>query len=901
MINIDTRPFFPKDNTIVDYNPDLFLLHTHYSRSLDTLFNIYIDQKTGKSKLEKREHPEVPIFIARKTPKYNQEYIKRDATDRYMIPYISKNKATRELLFEGKRIYYKDEWGNEYQKILMPHVPRKAEYLHPGVFMLDVPIEQWAYMEKFKPHYQYHEEDGVVDANITIPDIHYASFDIETSKANDGTWYINMNTFVDEFQKKAYIDFPVFKDGRYKRQDELINNKEKFVEDLKKTFKECVDNLELKANEKTIKMVKTTCNEFIDSLDVIVREFKDEATFIRETTKTMFTDHKPHILMAFNTTYDIGVFQERIDALGLPKGTFNERGIGYDDIEPPFSNDDNRDYIDKSRFKGDTFNPTQRRVYLNNISHTMISDFQTCFYSSRRGANYSTFGLEDTANRIIGFGKLDYSDICNNILYLPFEDFWTHAKYAIIDSILLIICNKIGSEFFMKLAFVQMTKTNIEESPSPNVAVSRMYQNDAAVLESVLPGININKILISMKLEDVKKCSDLLKVDYTKQKRTLTYSGSYGGGLVADPLLKRLTDDVMKCFPILKGEANVVTFMKFLNVLYLDLKSHYPFTIYTRNLARLTLVGLINMIIEKSTNTVVKYSGYMKGLSPKNKVDNFGGVNVALINRDIISYGALCNNLPDLNKLIPSFINFDSEPKIGNEPDTKFSFRMSDKVKKDYNKLRSILSSCNRLKIGNQEEKYMHKDAKHYFFTDGEMSFNNSSLVKFTYRGPNLLELLLEDTSNLDAFVDINDSWYGYTKKDEVFLQTSGNFKPPRNKAFEFDDNIPWINVSEEELSKLAEAEVFPVNFMISEKDNVFIRTVNRSFYFPFKAWQKQIEDAKVGKGTSKKEPEITTPMVRYQKLDKTTKLQFNYTIYKEGIINLDIDIYMQIINLKEE
>ena len=84
-MNIDVRPYFPKDNSIVNYDSNLFLLHTHYYRDIDTLFNIYIDKTTGKSHLEKREAPEVPVFIARKTPKYPQEYINRDSCERYMI------------------------------------------------------------------------------------------------------------------------------------------------------------------------------------------------------------------------------------------------------------------------------------------------------------------------------------------------------------------------------------------------------------------------------------------------------------------------------------------------------------------------------------------------------------------------------------------------------------------------------------------------------------------------------------------------------------------------------------------------------------------------------------------------------------------------------------------------
>ena len=891
-MNIDTKPFYPSDSTIVNHDDNLFLLHTHYYRDIDTLFNIYINKTTGTSVLEKHENPEVPVFIARKTPKYPQEYIKRDSCDRYMVPYSRKNKATRELLFEGKRVYFKDEWGNEMQKILMPDIPYKAEYLHPGVFMLDVPIEQWTFIEKSKTQYHFNDKDKVVESDITIPDIHYASFDIETSKDENGEWYINMNTFVDEFTKEAYIDFPIFEDGRYKRQDFLIANKEKFKTDLKAKFHEVVEHLELKANAKTIKLVKDTCNEFIDNLTIHVRDFKDEATFIRETTETMFTKHKPHILMAFNTPYDIGTFQERIEKLGLPLGTMNERGIGYDNIRPPYASDNNKDRFDKTKLKGDQFNPTERKVYLNNISHTLISDFQTCFYSLRRGSNYSTFNLEDTANRIVGFGKLDYSHICNNILYLPYEDFYTHAMYALIDSILLIICNKIGSEFYKKLIYVQLSKTNIEETPSPNIAVIRSYQTDVGVMSSMIPGNNINKVLSSMKMEEVVKISKLLNIDYTKQKYTLSQGVSFGGGLVADPLLKKIVSDVLEAYPILKDEAHITTFMKFISVLYLDLKSHYPFQMYTRNLSRSTLVGVINQIIRKSDGEPIKYVGFLKGAKFKNKVKSLGNINVAMINRDIISYGNITSGLPSLDELIKEFMHFDTEP-ITEVIKPKVYERVIDKpTLTAYSTVKSILTSINRLRIDAQEEKYMPKDAKYFFLNNGAMTYNNSCLVEYDYKNDMFTKEMLDGIEFDDN--EYNLSYYGTIVKDKLIF-SSDNYKVPKNKPFDLSDK-KFYPIDEDELLKLAEAEVYPTTLNL--RDNIKIRMVNRAFYFPFKNWVKQILLARDSKGLPKKEPEISTPVYRYEKLEETTKIQFQYSIYHKELIHLYINIYMQIKNI---
>ena len=94
----------------------------------------------------------------------------------------------------------------------------------------------------------------------------------------------------------------------------------------------------------------------------------------------------------------------------------------------------------------------------------------------------------------------------------------------------------------------------------------------------------------------------------------------------------------------------------------------------------------------------------------------------------------------------------------------------------------------------------------------------------------------------------------------------------------------------------MADAEIYPI--VLNLKDDIKIRTVNRSIYFPFAYWKKQIELAREGKKLPKKEPEISTPMYRYIKGEETTKIQFQYSIYHPDLIALDIDIYMQIKNI---
>ena len=353
-------------------------------------------------------------------------------------------------------------------------------------------------------------------------------------------------------------------------------------------------------------------------------------------------------------------------------------------------------------------------------------------------------------------------------------------------------------------------------------------------------------------------------------------------------------DDVLDAFPILKDEAHITTFMKFISVLYLDLKSHYPFTMYTRNLARSTLVGIINMLINKNNNQIMKYTGYVKGASYKNRVRSFGNLNVALINKDVITYGNIANGLPSLDDLIKEFMHFDSDPIINTSKPIEYTVEIDKPTLNAFSKVKSILSSINRLRIDKQEEKYMAKDTKFFFINDGEMVFNNSCFIRYNYRNSIFTD---EMTANIPNIPNIDKSipLYGAITKSTLTLSDT-NYKKPKNRPFEFPEDSRWYQVDEEEFIKMADAEIYPI--ILNLRDDIRIRTVNRSFYFPFAYWKKQIELARIGKKLPKKEPEISTPMYRYIKGEETTKIQFQYSIYHPDLIALDIDIYMQIKNI---
>ena len=515
--------FGPGYNLIPD-DPDLFLLHCYYYKGIDTLFILFKRYSNGEKVLLKVVEPLVPVFIAKSKPIRNLESMEIRLCDRELIPYKTKSEEVKDMLFESRTQIFKNKYGQKIQKKIFPDVPKRAEALHPSLFLYDVSIEQIVYMEYAMNHYA--PQDGLTYEKITIPKIDYAAFDIETTFWREkNLWTINTNTFVDEKSMEGYIDFVVDYD-HYKNQKYMVEHIDEFIADVKQTYHKMIDECSLKG--KTKDKVQQVCREFIDNLKIIVRPFNSESELIMETTKNMFTTHKPDICMAYNNTYDQGKFEERRKALELPEGMFNERGIGYDDVLPPYAADGNID--DSGVFRGEVAIPKKRRVLLNNISHTMVQDLQTAYYSARQGSNYSNYKLDSLSNMVLGFGKYDYSHITNDILKLAFSDFWFHSKYALIDSLNTLLINKITDEFGSKLVYCFRSKCPIEDTSQSNSTITRSFHTDYYVMKGHVAGCNINKVLKSMSLEDVKKASKVIGVDFIPNWEAIHGDASYGGG-----------------------------------------------------------------------------------------------------------------------------------------------------------------------------------------------------------------------------------------------------------------------------------------------------------------------------------------------------------------------------------
>lgn len=861
---------FPPGTNLVKDVENLVLLHCYYYKSEDTLFLLYKNSKTGEKILDKIQEPTVPVFIAKRKPERNLEYIPVRLTDRIMVSYKDKANEVKEELFDYKMVKYKDKrTGRMMVRKIFPDIPRRAEALHPSLFYYDVPIEQICMTEFAINHYK---EDGKLQyEHIDMPKLDFAAFDIETTRWPDGHWSINTNTFIDQKSGDAYLDF-VYDPEKYARQREIIDNIPKFIQNVKDEMDKAIEGSILKNPSEKAKVQKI-CRDLMSTIKFHIRPFKTESDLILETTKTMFTTYKPDILMAYNTTYDLGMFADRVRALELPNGTMNERGIGYDDVLPPYDNDHNRDA--EGKFMGDVAVPKKRKVFLNNISHTILADLQTAYYSARQGSVFGSYKLDSLATMVLGFGKFDYSAISADILKLAEKDFWVHSTYALIDSILLLMINAVTNEFESKMTYVYRSKCNIEDTSQSNSTITRAFHTDAYALKGMVPGNNINKVIKSMSKADVKKASDAIGVDFMKNWESIVYRQAYAGGIVSSPNLYDFDFNEFKPFNVLNNEAHLTMFKKMLNLLYLDFKSHYPNTIITRNISKGTLFGTI-------TSVVNKYGEYLLTRDNRFKEQNIwkphlGSITLAMANNDIISYASKTCGMPTLSEIAGMFVPLDSEPLT--EP-VKIPQYESDLPTK-YHKLCSLLTKLNQLRFTKTDEESVEKDNKLFMFTNGNLVYCGTR-VHYDWNGKDLI-----DCVGLGR--PTNDTWYYGTFAKKRLVSSNEKCNQPKHPKFEFSGE--WKHLDNSVIRDIFKMTLFSEYVTI---DGQKLLLSDRSLYYPIEHKVKQL-DGTLAKGKNAYVGDIE---YRNEVLEKTTKWELRYNIEYEDI-KLTIYQQMQTVNLE--
>lgn len=344
---------------------------------------------------------------------------------------------------------------------------------------------------------------------------------------------------------------------------------------------------------------------------------------------------------------------------------------------------------------------------------------------------------------------------------------------------------------------------------------------------------------------------------------------------------------MLHIYNVLNKECQYTLNMKILDVCYLDYKSHYPFQRITRNISKLTLVGRIVGLIDGETDEMLLDTKAKK--NAPNYIEHMGGINLSLANKDIITYGSLVHNLPNLANLVNEFIPFD-EPPVTEYKDPEISFELD--LPKTYKPLLSVLSQCNTKKLSavEKDKEVVVQDNKYFLINSGKCTYYNT-LIEFRYRDDFDIYKVITGENYKD------DILYGSPIKDKINVDNH-LVSRPINEKFNFTTN-KWIEFPLETLKQISEATLFTTEI---ELDGNKLHVLDKNFFFPFKYYFTKLDDMKDPKINTNKKVLIDDIRYRVEKLHSTFHVEFRFRVtFRDIELNISQTFQCVILDKKED
>lgn len=906
------RTQYPSSMHYVRSDKDLLLYNVFYHNELDTLFVCYKNVKTGEQIMDEIVEPLIPVYITnRKMSKMEQIVPIKDCTQHF-IRYNRRYRSDdlKSLLYDYKEIQYTNAYGEKVYKRLYPDIPKKGYALNPNLYGYGETIEQIILKEYALQRFETH--DGFTSEVIPSFKLDLGAFDIETIQEDDTT-KININTFIDLKSLTAYAIY-VRDYAKYPYQDTIQQDVNKFIEETRSKLVEVIENTQLQGLEKDINMVKEKCLNIAKNLTFKIIECASEEELICRSIHYMFEVHHPDILTAFNTPYDLTHFQKRIEELGLPIGLLNIKK--YRDVQPKFMEGMNRDTW--SMF-GDTRSGKKRSCSFDVIRPTHIVDYQMLYYSNRSFNTFSSESLQNTAERELGFGKLDYSQWSNSVVTLPYKNFRIHLSYGLIDSILLLFLNEKLKDVESKIVYTIITKNNIEQSVHSNPSITNWVF--ASVFNNgYVHGINKNKILKRMTIEDIEKMSKITGVDFIGHRNNLPskylsntdddeeepYDESeyidddvefidrnkkIRGGIVSPPQNLIIDTKDFERFNILGNEVSLSVFLKELCVAYLDFMSHYPYTIISRNLNMQSIKAEISSLISVVDDSII----LSKNLHKNNKkyVENFGFLHMAIINSDIVTYSNKACGTPSMTELIETQMNLDSEPNFK----VKELFQAEIELHNShYDKFIQLMVQIDKSKFSDTEINFFNPSNGSFLPENGSIIYYGTRVDYEYQNGHDFISELIFEGSIDKNFKKPNDDLLIFRRLKGKLINCPEllSDRPPMDLP-EIAKNgkwTEWRDIPRATIEYISELDFTsePVNLPMSTF-TMFI--TKKNLYYPMDYFLKQKE---VNKEKSRSVVYVSPLTYRYIQRDYTVLIQFRYLIKYKGV-ELIITQSMNVIN----
>lgn len=531
-------PEYPlgSDITVMNTQFHYGIVDKYGNKSKDTMTIIYKDNATGEKHFTVIDDPDYVFYMLKPeypTPSYSMYFAKEDNLEYIKCKYRNINKSIASNLdivnnnTDATDLYKFNIKNRDFKK-------NKDFQKNNRVFGSDISINDF-YRMRFAEQYKNTENP----VSIAFMDIETDVKLAPTIFPVDGNCPINAVSYMDR-ENKVLDTFLLNQEDVNPQVRPFIDsyNEKSFNKEFKDFL---VDSL---GGQNKVEHFK------LQDLRVRVHIFDDELKMLTVLFKYI-NYMKPDFLLCWNMSFDIPFIINRIKVLG---------GEPADIICPPEFPDRVKfcDYIlDK---KNEEFK--KKNDYADITSYTVYLD-QLIQFASRRSnsAKYRSYSLENIGEEVAGVTKLDYSNITNNVVNLPYADYRTFVKYNMMD-VLVQYCIEFCTD---DIAYV-FDKVLLNSTEYKKIHRQTVYlANRATVMfrdfGDYILGNNVNK--------------------YKPKPET-----KYEGAFVADPTKFSDTN---------KEKINGKPIMRTSNAIDFDFSSLYPSITKEYNMAPNTQIGYIQI------------------------------------------------------------------------------------------------------------------------------------------------------------------------------------------------------------------------------------------------------------------------------------------------------------------
>jgi len=415
---LNLKGFKPGDN--------ITILNTYYKRFKDEsnklgelLGIVFKDVNTGLKYKQEILDPEITFYTVRPDRKVPYNRLFADRNDLIEHSAIKRNVDKESAKAIGLGTWYSDclKTGDRDQARLIQS--------HPDIFGTDVNIEDH-YRYKFNILYK----NEVCEITKCYFDIEVDGIDMAGDFPEPGECPINAITVVFQDVKKVYTLLL-----RTKSNEQIPEFEEFIKQDRCQDLKEFVKNHVNKEDPKLF--IKYGLDKF--DFNIAFYDEEDEITLISDLFN-LINVYLPDFVLAWNMGFDIPYIIARIKALGYsPEEIMSHPHFDYKYAEYYI---DERNYNEFAE-RGDFALISSYSVYLD----------QMIQYASRRKGQTRplSFGLDYIAYLVSKVHKLDYKDITNSVVQLPYKNYKTFVYYNVMDTIAQYctesVCNDIDYTF----------------------------------------------------------------------------------------------------------------------------------------------------------------------------------------------------------------------------------------------------------------------------------------------------------------------------------------------------------------------------------------------------------------------------------------------------------------------